>query len=230
MKKLFFLIGIAFWGLASPAYAHRPFTSEDAGVLNPKEFELEIGHDYAKISRDESEWTGTYTLNAGIFPRVEADFTVPVYYDFNSPEYHTRGFGDLGLLGKLRLTAETPYLAAWTLAAGITFPSGNERHGLGSGKANYQIINAFSKEIRRVRLHLNLGWNFLDAAPDQLVVSTAVDYALNEKWYLLAEWNMSRDLTANRDGEANGVLFGLLCMASSSKSHFGFRMPGGRYS
>jgi hypothetical protein len=208
--RIVVLILVSVVAHSPPALAHRPFTTEDAGTVEPGHLEVEIGHDYVDDGHDHRSFAGIYTANIGLWKRAEVDISTTLFYRLEEAGERSGGFGDTELLAKYRLLDERGSRPAMALVGKVTFPTGDADEGLGSGKASYSMLGVLSKSMGRWTVHGNVGWDFLRGGEDQMLASVAVDYRMVEGWHLLAEWDGATDFRSKTVDETSGVLLGLL--------------------
>jgi hypothetical protein len=97
-------------------------------------------------------------------------------------------------------------LYGWSFALkpGATFPTGNEKKDLGTGRVTYSIFFITTKEIEPLAFHLNLGYmrneNKLDERKDIWHISLASELKLIKDLRLVTNIGMERnpDRTSNK--------------------------------
>ena len=174
-----------------PAFAGRPFSTEDAGVAGPGVFQLEEGMEFSHQNQDE-EFSFTTTPILGLTPwwEVSADFLV----SFIQPEEgkNTEGFSDISLVSKLQFLPEKKYTPALLLKNVVKFSNGNADKGLGSGDEDVQLVGVVSKTVRALTLHGNAGYAFVgkdrdESLRDYLIYGLAAEYELFGRVKAVAE-------------------------------------------
>lgn len=152
--------------LAPPAFAIQPLVTDDAGTEGKGgmllEFSNELSWDRQTVEGEKVRARGNqtaFTFSYGLLDNLDLIFGVPYL--------HTRakvagevededGPGDLALEVKWRFY-EGP-LGAFALKPALTFPTGDEHKGLGSGEVSYGLTFIATKEFDPIDLHLNLGY------------------------------------------------------------------------
>jgi hypothetical protein len=125
-------------------------------------------------------------LSYGILEHVDLVLGIP-YVNGTVREdgltvYDEQGFSDTALELKWRFYDRDGFRMA--LKPGITFPSGNDRKGLGSGKIGYSFFLILSDEEEPWDFHLNLGYRrnehaaAIDERKDLWHASVAASYAV----------------------------------------------------
>jgi len=73
-------------------------------------------------------------------------------------DYRESGVGDSKLSFKYRVFDNSQYLMRGAFGLGFKFPTGSDDKGLGTGKTDFEVFTAFSKNFERVIAHLHLGY------------------------------------------------------------------------
>ncbi len=143
---------------ASNSFAALPLITDDTGTQGTGKFQLEVNLEYSKNCRD-SETGLNAAFSAGI--RENMDIVIGSPYQFLSTKVDGSTLTDDGI-------ADIPIELKWrfyekdglsfAIKPGIILPTGDERKGLGDGKASYSLFFITTKEIEPVTLHLNLGY------------------------------------------------------------------------
>ena len=151
----------------------------------------------------------------------------PVDIIIGLPYQHTRvedsgtvirqdGISDMSLEMKWRFYEKDGL--SFALKPGITFPTGDEEKGLGSGRVTYHLFFIGTKEIKPWAFHLNLGYirneNKLDENKDLWHVSLAsmVDVIKDLKLVgnIGLERNKDENLNSPKAFILGGVIYSLL--------------------
>lgn len=206
--------------LTSPVFAAHPLATEDAEVVAHRNVEIEIGHDYLEDNQEQHAVQGSYTAKFGFFDKAEIDLTLPAVYaarykkEDEEGSYTDKasraGFGDITLFGEYVLLEEQKFTPGISAFSSVTFPSGEEEKGFGDPKASYELSTSIGKHIHRLLLHANLGWGFINDAPDTLLVKASAEYQLFESFSLVGEWEGASDLEHNTDGDSAAILGGFI--------------------
>lgn len=75
-----------------------------------------------------------------------------------SKDFSESGSGDTKLAFKYRVFDNPQYQTRGAFGLAFKFPTGSDAKGLGTGKTDFEIYTAFSKNFERVIAHLNLGY------------------------------------------------------------------------
>ncbi|HNW33771.1 MAG TPA: transporter [Candidatus Ozemobacteraceae bacterium] len=75
-----------------------------------------------------------------------------------SKDFRESGTGDSKLSFKYRVFDNPQYQTRGAFGLSFKFPTGSDAKGLGTGKTDFEIYTAFSKNFERVIAHLNLGY------------------------------------------------------------------------
>jgi hypothetical protein len=142
--------------------AAHPLITEDTGTQGKGRFQLELTTEHGYRDEDyaaEHERQYAATLSFGVRDNLDVIFTLP--YQRVSPhagdgiETHS-GISDMGVDVKWRFLENDRLSMA--LKPGITFPTGDEAAGLGSGKSAYSLFLVTTIEPEPWALHLHLGY------------------------------------------------------------------------
>ncbi|RCK80972.1 MAG: hypothetical protein OZSIB_2349 [Candidatus Ozemobacter sibiricus] len=75
-----------------------------------------------------------------------------------SKDFRESGTGDAKLAFKYRVFDNPQYQMRGAFGLGFKFPTGSDQKGLGTGKTDFEVYTAFSKNFERLIGHLNLGY------------------------------------------------------------------------
>ncbi|MCX7703048.1 MAG: transporter [Planctomycetota bacterium] len=152
--------------LCASAFAAHPLTSDDTGTQGKGKFQLELNGEYgydkekvAGITTIGKSFETLFALSYGIADEIDAIFGVPFLswsVKENGFSADESGISDLSLELKWRFFEKEKISIA--LKPGLTFPTGDEDKGLGTGKVTYTLFLIVSTEIEPFTLHLNLGY------------------------------------------------------------------------
>jgi len=161
MKRIF-LCTIFILLHSGLAFAAHPLITDDAGTQGKGKFQLEIN---AQYGRDDNEGAIQHTtpavtaLTYGVIEPVDVSIGVPYQWiktrDSETTERHD-GFGDVVLAVKWRFYETDGF--SFALKPAVTFPTGDEDKGLGTGKVTYSLFFITTKELKPWAFHLNLGY------------------------------------------------------------------------
>ncbi len=159
---LFFLLLTAHYSLFAVSYAAHPLITDDTGTQGTGKFQLEINGEYAHEDEDgvRSDTTGVASiLSYGFADTVDLVLGVPYQLIRTKEEGETftgSGIADVSIEMKWGFYEKDGLSLG--LKPGISFPTGDEEKGLGSGKTAYSIFFITSEKIEPWAFHLNLGY------------------------------------------------------------------------
>ena len=148
--------------LSGTAMAMHPLITDDAGTVGKWKSQFEFNIE-AATDESEGETVDTSqvasTMTFGIHDNIDLVFTVPYQFittKFDGGRTRDDGFFDVTLETKWRFFDKD----GWGLAVkpGVTFPSGDEDNGMGSGRVSPQFYFIASKELERFAFHFNAGY------------------------------------------------------------------------
>jgi hypothetical protein len=151
----------------SNGFAAHPLITDDTGTQGKGKFQVEVN---SELNCDREKEEGVTTKQTGgeigtIFSYgILDDIDIVVGMPFQwfkikeNSELTSRqsGISDLSLEVKWRFFEKEGF--SFALKPGITFPTGNEKKGLGNGRPSYGFTFITSKEIGAWAFHFNLGY------------------------------------------------------------------------
>lgn len=175
--------------LAGPSWAGRPLDTEDAGILDPGRFELELSADYARDG-DTDMWTARGVLSAGLLPGLEGRVELPVAV--RAPAHDgpvVAGPGDGVVAVKYRLVDEGATVPALVVGTGLRLPTGDADRGLGADGVDVTVVGVLGKSVGAVVLHANVGYMFAtaDRRRDVWVLAASGEVRVSTDLWLVAE-------------------------------------------
>ncbi len=220
------MIFVAALFIACPSWAAHPLITDDTGTQGKGKFQLELTGQYDWDDEDDGdvsvEYTGAEaaaTLSFGILDNVDLVLSLPYLWGketekgterrlfcerkYTETTYDEDGLGDAGLEVKWRFFEKDGFSVA--LKPGISFPTGDEDKGLGTGKLGGQIFLMASQEVEPFAFHANLGYirneNDADEREDIWHASLAATCEVVKDLNLVANVGVERnpDDTANDD-------------------------------
>jgi hypothetical protein len=201
-------------------WAAHPLVTDDTGTQGKGKFQIEVNGQWArdKESKDGSsvEMTGSetaFTVAAGIADQVDVIASLPyVYYRADVDGVKTaeeQGIGDVTVEAKWRFFEQGGL--SFALKPGMTFPTGDEDKGLGTGKPGYHLLLVATKEFDPITIHANLGYirndNDFEEEEDLWHVSVAAEYAIAQATRLVGNIGKESNTDPSADEDpAFGVI------------------------
>jgi hypothetical protein len=184
---------------ATGTLAARPLDTEDAGTLDPGNSEVELGGDYVRNAAD-ALWILKGTLSAGILPRLEVRFELPVaLIDPDGPGSSFAGVADALVGAKYRFVDERRTLPALMAAVALRLPTGDPDRGreefnvtpLGVEGVDVTRVGIVGKALGPVILHGNAAYTFVtgDREADVATLAVSAEYRVTNALSLVAEVN-----------------------------------------
>ena len=152
-------------------------------------------------------------FNYAVTDDLEMVLNIPIVdYTAKSREIWTRdlsesGVGDLELGFKYKVFDNTEYQMRGAVGAVFKFPTGDDDKMLGTGKTDFEIFTAFSKNFEKIIGHLNLGYVmtgdpnnqfYPDGLADKFYYSIGIEYPHTQNVTVMAE-------IAGEDWGSNGM-------------------------
>ncbi|GAB6269125.1 MAG: transporter [Smithella sp.] len=151
---------------ACPSWAAHPLITDDTGTQGKGKYQLELNGQYDWDEEDEDatvKSTGgqaSATVSYGVADNVDLVFSMPYVWgkaEVNEiTEYDEKGIGDAVLEVKMRLFEKNGFSLAFK--PGMSFPSGNEEKGLGTGKLGGHLFLIATQELESWAFHANMGY------------------------------------------------------------------------
>lgn len=198
--------------IACPSWAAHPLITDDTGTQGKGKFQLELTGQYDRDKEDVGgvsvKATGAETagtLSYGISDTIDLVLSMPYLWGREKENdivvYDEDGIGDASLEAKIKFFEKEGFSLA--LKPGISFPTGNDDKGLGTGKLGGQVFLIASEEIGSWAFHANLGYirNENDADERENIWHASVAAA----WEIVKDLNLVANIGVERnpDGEAD---------------------------
>lgn len=153
--------------LPALAFAARPLITDDAGTIGKGGFQIESGievsdhrQDYDDVVTKEYRTSLDTTVSYGLSDNIDIVLGLP--YEKTKVEeddvtvHDEKGFTDVTLEVKWRFFEKDGF--AMALKPGLSFPTGNDKKGLGAGRMTYGMVFIATKEMEPFAFHLNAGY------------------------------------------------------------------------
>lgn len=161
------VMGMAVLLLPPSARCARPLITDDAGTLGKGKFQVELGFETSDHRNDddgvvtkEDSSSATATVSYGILENLDLVLGMP-YEKMKVREdgetvHDEDGFADITLEAKWRFFEKDGFSLA--LKPGLSFPTGDDKKGLGTGRVTYGMIFIATKEMGPFTFNLNAGY------------------------------------------------------------------------
>ena len=161
------VIWMAVFSLPPSAHCARPLITDDAGTLGKGKFQVELGSEMSDhrtdedgvVTREDSS-SATATVSYGILENLDVVLGAPYQWTKVKEDGETvsdeNGFSDVTLEAKWRFFEKNGYSLA--LKPGLSFPTGDDKKGLGTGRVTYGMIFIATKEMDPFTFNLNAGY------------------------------------------------------------------------
>jgi hypothetical protein len=214
MKKILLASGILIAAavvfiVSGSAFAAHPLITDDTGTQGKGKFQLEVNAEYAHDSNDgvtTEETTPAAAISYGITDTMDIVLGMP-YLSWSvkdtSGKTSENGVSDASVDLKWRFYEHEGL--SFALKPGATLPTGDDKKGLGNGKATYHMFFITTKELKPWAFHMNLGYirneNKGDDRKDLWHVSAATEVELVKDLKFVADIGMERtpDKTSSID-------------------------------
>ncbi|MBM4128609.1 MAG: transporter [Nitrospira sp.] len=200
------------------SYAAHPLVTDDTGTQGKGKFQLEItgeyGHDDEEGVKEKTTEIGA-TLTYGIVDTVDIILGIP-YQHIRTKDSGTTttddGLSDVSLELKWRFFEKEGL--SFALKPGITFPTGDDEKGLGTGKVGHSLYLITTKEAKPWAFHVNLGYirneNKLDEREDLWHASFASEVEVLKNLKVVADIGIERNPDKRSNTHPAFILGGLI--------------------
>jgi len=206
------LLWAVLFFIAGPSWAAHPLITDDTGTQGKGNFQLELTGQYDQdkenvggVSIKATGVETAATLSYGMIDNIDLVLSLPYLWgrekENGSLVYKEDGIGDASLEAKIKVFEKEGFSLA--LKPGISFPTGDDDKGLGTGKFGGQIFFIASQEVEPFAFHVNLGYirneNDADERENIWHASVAAAWEIVKDLSLVANIGVER----NPDGEAD---------------------------
>lgn len=161
------VIGMVACLLPPSAHCARPLITDDAGTLGKGKFQVELGFETSDHRTDddgvvtkEDSSSATATVSYGILENLDIVLGAPHQWTKVKEDGESvsdeNGFSDVTLEAKWRFFEKNGYSLA--LKPGLSFPTGDDKRGLGTGRMTCGMIFIATKEMDPFTFNLNAGY------------------------------------------------------------------------
>jgi hypothetical protein len=227
LKKAMVMLVVIFW--SGWAFAAHPLITDDTGTQGKGKFLLEVNSEFnydkeraEEITTKETGGEVATLLSYGITENIDIVLGLPYQWIKTEEDRETisnvDGISDMSLEAKLRFYEKDGF--SFALKPGITFPTGNEKKDLGTGKVSYGIFFITTKEMKPWAFHLNLGYirnkNKIDERTDIWHASLASEVEVIKDLKAVANIGIERNPERTSDGHPAFILGGLIYSVSEN--------------
>jgi len=239
-KEISFILPLILFSFFSTSvFAAHPLITDDAGTQGKGRVQLEVN---SEVNYDKDSEAGVKTkttggevatiLSYGITENVDVVLGIP-YQWFTIKEdgeiiSREKGLSDISLELKWRFYERDGW--SFALKPGATFPTGNEKKGLGTGRVTYDIFFITTKEIEPLAFHFNLGYmrneNRFDERKDMWHISLASEVEAVKSLRLVT--NVGAESTPDRTSNKHpAFILGGLIYSITEKFDMDIGIKGG---
>ena len=176
--------------LYSPAHAAHPLITEDTGLQGKGNWQFELNTDRSKTVADDGSMR-VRAVNSTLSYGVSDDWDIAVNFPHTTiitndslATPRERGAGDIALFAKWRFYEQDRLSLG--LKPSVTIPTGDERRGLGNGRATFALNAISTLEAGDLSWLATIGAtinrNSVDARTRLWNVSSALTYQFNSRW------------------------------------------------
>lgn len=222
MKRTLFriVVGCLVLLMHAHAWASHPLITDDAGTQGKGKYQLEVNGQYDS-DKDTSTGTAVHArggeaaiaLSFGIADTTDLVLNQPYQWNkVSGSEKTEKGIADTVFEVKWRFIEKDGYSLA--VKPGISFASGDEDKGMGTGKTGYHLFLIGSKEMAPLAFHANLGYirneNKADENVDIWHVSLAATYEIMKDLKIVGNIGMEKNPDTAADNDPAFLIGGLI--------------------
>jgi long-subunit fatty acid transport protein len=217
------IIAVGILLLRAPSWAAHPLITDDSGTQGKGKFQLEVNGQYDSdretvngvIVKTTGRQAAT-TLTYGIVDSTDLILSLPYLWSTVTEDGVTtsdeQGISDTVFEVKWRFFEKDGL--SFAVKPGVTFPTGNEDKGLGTGKIGYHMFLIGSKEAAPWAFHANLGYirneNKAEEATDLWHVSLAATYEVVKDLKLAGNIGMEKNPDKAADNDPAFLIAGAI--------------------
>ena len=200
------------------AFAAHPLITDDAGTIGAGKYQLEVNGEYEHEKEDgvTTETTqGAACLSYGLSESMDLVVGLPYQHIRATDDTAIttdNGFSDTSIEVKWRFYEHDDLSLA--IKPGLTLPTGDDKEGLGAGKASYSLFSIISKDMKPWAFHLNLGYlrneNTLDEEKDVWHASIASTFAVTDSLTAVANLGVESNTDELAGTDPSFLLAGLI--------------------
>jgi len=205
------------------AWAAHPLITDDAGTQGKGKFQLEVNGQYdsdketvSGVSVKSTGGQAGSTLSYGVIDNADLVLNLPYVWGKVTEDgvsvYDEKGISDVSFEVKWRFFEKDGLSVA--LKPGISFPTGNDEKGLGTGKTGYHMFLIGSKEAAPWVFHANLGYirneNKADEEKNLWHASLATTYEVVKDLKLVGNIGMERNADKAADNDPVFLIAGAI--------------------
>ena len=193
--KRWFLISIMVALVPRLVEAGRPLTIDDAGIVEPQQFQLEAGSGFEHDSTIH-HFDFPLGLSYGVLPTLQAGLAsggqLEDRSEANADPHTVSDIRDLTLTTKWNPLAAERFLADQTLAFSVKIPTANREKGFGSGRPDFDLIYIATKKLTDCfNTDINVGYTWVGGN------NNLVHYGLALRWKMAKPVELVGEVFAN---------------------------------
>jgi hypothetical protein len=217
------IVFFAIMFVPAAIWAAHPLITDDSGTQGKGKYQLKLNaqHDFDKetiagVRVESSTKELAIVLSYGATDGL--DLVVGIPYLWNKVKedgatmFSDKGIGDVTLEAQWRFYDENGL--SFAIKPGISFPTGDDEKGFGTGKTGYSVFFIASKEIKPLAFHVNLGFmrneNKVEEEKNLWHVSVAGIYAVTENLKAAANIGTERNVDTAAHEEPAFLLGGVI--------------------
>jgi hypothetical protein len=200
------------------ALAAHPMITDDAGTQGKGKMQFELNSGYAKDKTDgttvkSADPSFSYTL--GIADSLDISLSIPYSYwkaESAADSESEKGLSDVSAAAKYKIFDNERF--SFAFKPSISFPTGDEKKDLGSGKTGYQAFFIGTASFEPAAVHFNAGYMRNGNKNDERVnlwhLSLAAEYSIVQDFRIVADIGMEKNADKEDTTNPAYILGGLI--------------------
>ncbi|MEW6087923.1 MAG: transporter [bacterium] len=216
-KKIITIIIVLLW--AKLAFAAHPLITDDTGIQGKGNLQIEINSEFSSDKEETVEETGIEAgigLCYGISDKTDIVLGFP--YQWNKVKEDGVITSDENGISDMSLEVKHAFYEkdglSFALKPGISFPTGNDKKGLGAGKSIYSFFFITTKEMESGAFHLNMGYvrneNKADEEENIWHASLASEIEAMQSLKVVGNIGIEKNADKTKDSNPAFILGGLI--------------------
>jgi hypothetical protein len=224
------LLSICFVLISSASsWAAHPLITDDAGTQGRGKFQLEVNgrYDSDKETVDDASVKSSggqagATLSFGVIDNADLVLDLPYQWgkvtENGVSVYDEKGLSDISFEVKWRFFEKDGL--SFGIKPGVSLPTGDDKKGLGTGKAGGRLLLIGSKEAAPWAFHANLGYirneNKAEEETDLWHASLATTYEVLKGLKLVGNIGIEKNPDRAGDNDPAFIIGGVICSAAEN--------------
>jgi hypothetical protein len=200
------------------AFAAHPLITDDTGTQGKGKIQIELNSEYG-VEKENGAKEKTIqiasTFTYGLIDNLDLIAGIPYLFNNTEADGETtkeKGISDVSFETKWRFYEISDF--SFAVKPGISFPTGDDKKGLGSGKVGYSGLLISTINLEPFVFHINLGYtrneNKFEEEKNLWNVSAACEYLIIKNLRLVANIGMEKNTEPDSSDNPAFILGGII--------------------